>query len=101
MRIIFILKYWLEVIFGLVITILTCMIKQIKNYKKILNTTSKGVVVLLKTKIIERYDILIKKDAISIAEKQSILDIYNVYKELDQCTVIDGLIKKLDSIPIK
>lgn len=97
----FILQYWLEIVFGLVIGVLTYFIRQIKNYKKTLDTTSKGVVVLLKTKIIERYDVLVNKDAISIAEKQSILDIYNVYKELDDCSVIKGLIKKIDSIPIR
>lgn len=97
----FILKYWIEFLFGILITSLTYLIKQIRNYKKSLDATSKGVVVLLKTKIIERYDVLIKKDVISIAEKQNILDIYNVYKELECCTVIDELIDKLDSVPIK
>ena len=97
----FIIKYWIEFIFGAVMTLLTFLIKQVKKYKKSLDDTSKGVIVLLKTEIIEKYDILSKQEAITIDEKQSILSIYNVYKKLECCTVIDELIANLDSIPIK
>ena len=97
----FIIKYWIEFIFGAVMTLLTFLIKQVKKYKKSLDDTSKGVIILLKTEIIEKYDILSKQEAITIDEKQSILSIYNVYKKLECCTVIDELIANLDSIPIK
>lgn len=97
----FILKYWIEVLFGLIFSFLTYFVKTIKNYKKTLDATNKGVVVMLKSNIIQQYNLLIEKKEISIYEKQNIIDMYEVYKKLECCDIIEDLIKKLDNIPIK
>ena len=75
--------------------------KVIKNYKKTLDATNKGVIVMLKSNIIQQYNILIEKKEVSIYEKQNIIYMYEVYKKLECCDVIEDLIKKLDNIPIK
>ena len=57
----FILKYWIEVLFGLIFSFLTYFVKTIKNYKKTLDATNKGVIVMLKSNIIEQYNLLIER----------------------------------------
>ena len=56
---------------------------------------------ILKMKIEEKYNLYIKKESISIEEKQEIIDLYNIYKKFECCDVIADLIKKINSIPIK
>ena len=56
---------------------------------------------MLKSNIIEQYNLLIEKKEISIYEKQNIIDMYEVYRKLECCDIIEDLIKKLDNIPIK
>lgn len=97
----FILKYWIEVLFGLIFSFFAYFIKQITNYKKILDATNQGVIVMLKSKIIDQYNCLIEKTFITIYEKQNVIDMYEVYKKLECCDVVEDLIKKLDTIPIK
>ena len=57
----FILKYWIEVLFGVIFSFLTYFVRIIKNYKKTLDATNKGVIVMLKSNIIEQYNLLMKK----------------------------------------
>ena len=51
--------------------------------------------------LFNEYNLLIEKKEISIYEKQNIIDMYEVYKKLECCDIIEDLIKKLDNIPIK
>ena len=50
----FILEYWIEILFGLIVSFLGYFFKQILNYKHKLDDTNKGIVVMLKFKIIEK-----------------------------------------------
>ena len=97
----FIVNYWIQVLFGLLISFFSYYIKLLKNYKKTLDATNEGVVVILKCKIIEAYNKFQEKSSITIYEKENILDLYKVYQKLECCDVINDLIKKIDSIPIK
>lgn len=97
----FIIKYWIQILFGLIISLFSYFVKLVSNYKKTLDTTNKGVIVILKTKIIENYNSLIGKDTITIYEKQSISELYDVYEKLECCDVIKDLMEKINSIPIK
>lgn len=97
----FILEYWIEILFGLIVSFLGYFFKQILNYKHKLDDTNKGIVVMLKFKIIEKYDEFIKKESITIEEKEGLMDLYNVYIKFECCDVVSDLIKKIDSIPIK
>ncbi len=97
----FIIRYWIQILFGLIITLFSYFIKVISNYKKTLDATNKGVIVILKTKIIENYNNLIGKETITIYERQTISELYNVYEKLECCDVIKDLMEKINSIPIK
>ena len=52
----FIMKYWIEFSFGLVISFITFLCKRINYYYKVMNSTKNGVKVLLKGEIIRRYN---------------------------------------------
>lgn len=97
----FILEYWIQLLFGIIISLFTYFLKDISRYKKRLDSTNEGIVVILKMKIEEKYNLYIKKESISIEEKQEIIDLYNIYKKFECCDVIADLIKKINSIPIK
>ncbi len=96
----FIIHYWIQILFGLLISLFSYFVKILRNYKKTLDTTNEGVVVILKCKIIELFNKLKNQDTITVYEKENILDLYNVYKKLECCDVVDDLIKKINNIPI-
>lgn len=67
----FILEYWIEILFGLIISFIGYFFKQIVNYKNKLDDTNKGIVVMLKIKIIEKYDEFIKKNLLLLKKKKA------------------------------
>lgn len=97
----FIVQYWIQILFGLIISLFTYLFRQVSAYKNKLDANNQGIVVLLKIKIIEQYNKSIRKEAISIEEKEIIIELYNVYKEFECCDVIEDLIKKINAIPIE
>ncbi|SRR5574344_1762963 len=97
----FIIKYWIQILFTLILSLFTHFFREISKYKKKLDATNEGIIVLLKVKIIEQYNNFTKKDTISIEEKEGIIDLYNVYKKFECCDVIKDLMEKINSIQIK
>lgn len=95
------LEYWVEILFGLFTTLFTYFFKVLASYKKSIDNTTTGVIIMLKSKIIEDYNRLIDQEEISISEIQDIFEMYEVYRRFQCCDVIENLIEKLDSIPIK
>lgn len=96
----FIITYWVQFLFGLLISIVTLLIKKIIDYKKILDSTTKGVRVLLKSRIIDNYNIIILKKVISLYEKEIFNDLYNEYRSLGGNGVIESLKEAIDSLPL-
>lgn len=97
----FIVKYWIQILFGLLISFMTYFFKQIINYKKKLDASNEGIIAILKIKIIEKYNEFVTKETITIVEKEGLMDLYNVYKKFECCDVIKDLINEIDSIPIR
>lgn len=97
----FVLEYWIEILFGLIISLFGYLFKQLLKYKKKLDATNEGIVVILKMSLVEKYNLCIKKQSITIKEKESINELFNVYKKFECCDVIEDLMKKVDSIPIE
>ena len=89
----FIIKYWLQILFGLIIIVIGAMYKRITIYKNKLGSTEKGVKMLLKSKIIENHNRIIKKENIN--------EICEEYKNLNGNGVIKDLIDKLEDLEIK
>lgn len=96
----FIVRYWIEFLFGILISLVTLFMKKLSDYKKVLASTTKGVEVLLKSKIIENYNIYKSRGKISIYEKEIMNELYIEYHNLGGNGVIESLKKDLEKLPL-
>ena len=62
----FIITYWLEVIFGIILSLITVLWQNIKTYHKKMESIKSGVKILLKNEITNYYDEAILKNSITL-----------------------------------
>lgn len=97
----FIITYWLEVIFGIILSLITVLWQNIKTYHKKMESIKSGVKILLKNEIKNYYDEAILKNSITLFEKEMLIELYKQYKNLEGNGLIENLIEKIDTIPLK
>jgi hypothetical protein len=97
----FIITYWLEVIFGIILSLITVLWQNIKTYHKKMESIKSGVKILLKNEITNYYDEAILKNSITLFEKEMLIELYKQYKNLEGNGLIENLIEKIDTIPLK
>ena len=97
----FIITYWLEVIFGITLSLITVLWQNIKTYHKKMESIKSGVKILLKNEITNYYDEAILKNSITLFEKEMLIELYKQYKNLEGNGLIENLIEKIDTIPLK
>lgn len=96
----FIIEYWLQFIFGIIISLIVTIYKRInKHYEKI-NTIQDSLKTLLKSRIISEFERIIKNNCITIFDKEIINDLYNEYTKLGGNGVIKDIVEKLNNLPI-
>ena len=83
----FIIKYWVQILFSLLVTLITHINNNIYKYIKKIKEIEKQFCLNIKLHIME--------------EKEEILDLYNIYKKLDCESVVDVLVQNLEKVPIK
>ena len=96
----FIMKYWIEFSFGLVISFITFLCKRINYYYKVMNSTKNGAKVLLKGEIIRRYNEYKKIGCLSLFDKETITELYEEYKNLGGNGIIEDMIDDISEIPL-
>ena len=97
----FIMRYWLQELMVLVLSLVSYLVKLFIKNRKMVHLNKKAIILLLKNNIIEEFDKLKNKDKISIADKEKLIELYNLYDEFECCSIVSDLMKELDSIPIK
>lgn len=97
----FIITYWLEVIFGIILSLITVLWQNIKTYHKKMESIKSGVKILLKNEITNYYNEAILKNSITLFEKEMLIELYKQYKNLEGNGLIENLIEKIDTIPLK
>lgn len=97
----FILNYWIEILFSLIVTVITFIYRKIFKYVKKIDILKEGACLNLKMHIIEKYEKVLKKKYITIEEKEEIMTLYNVYKKLECSNIVEEIIKELSNIPLK
>lgn len=97
----FIITYWLEVTFGIILSLITVLWQNIKTYHKKMESIKSGVKILLKNEITNYYDEAILKNSITLFEKEMLIELYKQYKNLEGNGLIENLIEKIDTIPLK
>lgn len=97
----FIVKYWIEVLFGFVVSLIALIYRKIQSNYKTIIATKNGMKILLKKEIIKEYQSFNQKNCINIYEKGIIMDLYNEYKNLGGNGLIKDIINDLNEIPVK
>lgn len=99
----FIIRYWLEVFFAL-ITSLLCfgyrmLAQKIKESNKKQEAIEEGIQALLRDRIIRAYNHYIEKGFLPIYAHENIEELYNQYHALGGNGTITKLIEKLRELP--
>lgn len=97
----FIIKYYVEIILSLVVTLITHLYHNINKYIKKINVLEKQACINIKIHIIDKYEIINKRGFITVDEKEELLNLYNIYKDLNCNNVTEELVQNLDKIQIK
>lgn len=97
----FILNYWLEILFSLVVAIFTYLYKKIMRYLKKIDMLENQACLNLKFHIIERYKLFSSRGYITMEEKEEVNDLYNSLKCISCANIADEIIKNINDIPLK
>ncbi|MEG2283715.1 MAG: hypothetical protein RSB99_03715 [Bacilli bacterium] len=97
----FILKYWIQILFGSLISLAGVIFKQLNNYRLKVNEMQNGIRVILKLKISEYYEKVSNKKCITMYEKELITEAYDNYHNLGGNGFIEELMENINLIPVK
>lgn len=97
----FIIEYWLQILFGLLVSFAGYLYHQIKKDRSNWKVMQRSVVVLLKQSIITLYINVKYKETITVTEKEAIHELYREYKKLECCDVIDDIMMNLEKKKIE
>lgn len=95
----FILKYWLQVVFGLLITGLGVAYKKIHCLVSDQKSLREGTQALLRNEIIRSYDKYKERGWIPIYALDNVLAMYEAYHALKGNGTVTGLVKELKGLP--
>ena len=97
----FIIHYWVEILFSLVVTYITYLFKRIYHYVKDIEDLKKAACLNLKMHIIEQYEKIIEKGYLTIDEKEEIFELCKLYKDLNCSNIFLDIYNKLSDMPVK
>ena len=92
----FVLEYWIQFAFGILISISAYLFKKIKTYFILLEQTKESVKTLLKIELINNYEFYQKKGGMSVDEKERISE----YSKSGGEGVMEEIMSKFKNIPI-
>jgi len=91
-----IIQYWLEVVFGLLLVIFSILFNEIKK----LSVIGDSLRVLLKDRILTAYETHIAAGYCSVHDMEHIQDLYKQYKKLNgNGTIENSVMPKLTQLP--
>ena len=101
----FIVKYWLETLFSVVLGAITYVIKKIAdNLKREMEDQKSiklGVQAILRDRLIQSYNYHIEEGYCSIHDRDNISNMYEQYHCLGVNGVVDRLMDELLALPVK
>lgn len=96
----FVVKYWLEVLFGLVIACFAWLYRRLDKKVKRGDAVAQGVQALLRNEIIRTYNQSLDKGCICpIYQRESVMSMYGAYHALGGNGTITELVDKLQKMP--
>ena len=97
----FIIKYWLQCLFGLICGAMGYILKKIFGLYKRQKAVEKGVQDLLRNELIRRYREYEIKKEISILDKENIEHMFTEYKNLGGNGTVEKMYEDLLELPTK
>lgn len=101
----FIIKYWLEFIFGIVTVYIINRYKKIKKGQEVQEEKNKaienGVQALLRNELIRRYREYESKGEITIIDKENMEHMFEEYKNLGGNGTVKAMYEEILNLPIK
>lgn len=92
----FILQYWIQMVFGLLISFAGYLYRQVKRYRTKIQTIESTLILLLKDNILDLYQEVKEKDIISVSEKEKINQLFQEYKKFECCGIIQDIMLNLE-----
>ena len=96
----FVIRYWLQIFFGAICSLILVIIKKIAFYKKTIMMMEDGIKALLRTKIIETYNTVMNNNGITLAQKENLYLLFDEYKKLGGNGLIDDLVRDIEKLPV-
>ena len=97
----FVLEYWLQFAFGIVITLLSYIGKRIHDYFSLIRTTQNSVKVLLKIHLMEDYHYYLKKGSITMGERECFSLLYQEYRKLGGNGILEDAMTKIEDLSLE
>jgi hypothetical protein len=97
----FIFEYWLQILFGLLISYLGYVRKKVNGFIDSVKQNEISIKELLRSVIIFNYNEHINKKYITLTEKEVLNNLYLRFKKIGDDSLIEELIKEVNLIPIK
>ncbi len=95
----FIVKYWIEVLFGFIVSGLALAYKKLSCRIKRQGTIELGIQSLLRDRIIQTYNHYIKEECCPIYALENVEDLYTAYHALGGNGTVTKLVEKLRELP--
>lgn len=97
----YIIKYIIEIILTIMTTILLNLYKKLKKLITVIETNRTSIISVIKNIYIEKFYLYKNEGTISLAEKETLNNLYLEYKKLGGNSIIDDLREEIDKLPIK
>ena len=97
----FIIKYWLEIAFTLVVSAISYILKKIFGLFKRQKAIEKGVQALLRNELIRRYREYETKGEITILDKENMEHMFKEYQNLGGNGTIKQMYEEMLELPTK
>lgn len=99
----FITKYWLEALFGVMLTGLSLFVKRLfresKAAKRVTHNVQVGIKCMLRDRIIHNYEKYVGFEYCPLSVRSNLEDMHAAYKALGGNGAIDHIVKELNDLP--
>lgn len=94
-----ILKYWLQVIFGGILTLIAWTVKKLSKKMNEQEAIKMGVQALLRDRIIQAYNVYMERGYCPIYGRENLTELAKQYENLGGNGVVPQLMEKIQCLP--
>ena len=99
----FIGQYWLEALFGLVLTALSLLVRRLfrdaRNARATTNAVLAGIRCMLRDRLIQSYETYIGLGYCPLSIRESMEEMHAAYRALDGSGAIDHIVAEMNELP--